>query len=71
VYPGVTNATMQRTNGALGLLSGRVKGQVFVSVLAYEPGQRNSNDDLRQGISSALSDFSLTATTGWHTACPV
>jgi hypothetical protein len=71
VYPGVTNATMQRTNGALGLLSGRVKGQVFVSVLAYQPGSRNSNDDLQQGISSALTDFSLTATTGWDTVCPV
>jgi diacylglycerol O-acyltransferase / wax synthase len=70
VYPGVTKATIQRTNGVLALVSGRVHGQVFVSVLAYQPGRRNSNDDLLQGISSALSDFSLTATTGWHTVCP-
>ncbi len=66
VYPGVTNATMYRTNGALALLSGRVHGQVVVSVLAFEPGCPNSNDDLRQHISSALSEFSLTATTGWR-----
>lgn len=65
LYPGVTNATMYQTNGALALVSGRVHGQVFVSVLAYELGRHNSNDDLQQHISSALSEFSLTATTGW------
>ncbi|HWF28473.1 MAG TPA: hypothetical protein VG327_08865 [Mycobacterium sp.] len=61
LLPGVTSATMHRTNGALALTSGRMHGQVFVSVLAYELGRPNSNDDLRQGISSALSDFSLTS----------
>jgi hypothetical protein len=71
LYPGVTTATMHRTNGVLALLSGRVHGRVFVSFLAYEPGRPNSNVGLRQHISRALSDFSLTATTGWHTACPV
>jgi diacylglycerol O-acyltransferase len=71
LYLGVTNATMYRTNGALVLASGRAHGQVFVSVLAYQQGRRNSNEELRQDISSALSDFSLTATTGWHPVCPV
>ncbi|OBF72250.1 hypothetical protein A5750_17520 [Mycobacterium sp. 852002-51613_SCH5001154] len=71
LYPGVTAATMHRTNGVLALLSGRVRGQVFVSFLAYEPCRPNSEAELRQHISQALSDFSLTATTGWHTACPV
>ena len=68
LYPGVTRATMHRTGGLLGLLSGRVHGQVFVSVFAYQPGRSNSNDDLRRDLSSALSEFSLTATTGW--GCP-
>jgi hypothetical protein len=68
LYPGVTNATMHHTGGMLGLLSGRVHGQVFVSVFAYQPGRPNSNDELRKDISSALNDFSLTATTGW--GCP-
>ena len=63
--PGVTNAIMHRLGGLLVLLSGRTHGRVFVSVLAYQPDRSNSNDDLRQQISSALSDFSLTATTGW------
>jgi hypothetical protein len=61
---GVTKAMM--VGGLLSLLSGRAHGQVFVSVLAYQPD--NSNDDLRQRLSRALSDFSLTATAGW--GCP-
>lgn len=61
LLPGVTTSTMHRTNGALALVSGRTHGQVFISALAYELGRPNSNDHLRQGISSALSDFSLTA----------
>ncbi|MCV7411431.1 hypothetical protein AWC05_09115 [Mycobacterium florentinum] len=70
VYPGVTNATMYRTNGALALLSGRVNGRVFVSFLAYELGRDNSNADLEQHISSALSEFSLTAKAGWRAPSP-
>jgi hypothetical protein len=68
LYPGVTKAIMHRTGGVLALLSGRTQGRAFVSVLAYQPDRPNSNDDLRQQISSALSDFSLTATTG--RGCP-
>jgi hypothetical protein len=65
LYPGVTTAVMQRTGGVLALLSGRVHRQIFVSVLAYQPDRENSNDVLRQDISSVLGDFSLTATIGW------
>ena len=65
LYPGVTTATMHRTNGALVVASGRVRGRLFISILAYELGRTNSNDELRELISSALRDFSLTATTGW------
>ncbi|OBF02855.1 hypothetical protein A5730_22980 [Mycobacterium sp. ACS4054] len=71
VYPGVTTATMYSTNGALALLSGRVHGRVFVSFLAYELGRPNSNEQLRQHISRAMRDFSLTATTGWPAVSPV
>ena len=63
--PGATKAIMHRLGGLLVLLSGRTHGRVFVSVLAYQPGRPNSNDDLRRDLSGALSDFSLTATTGW------
>jgi len=63
--PGATKAIMHRLGGLLVLLSGRTHGRVFVSVLAYQPGRPNSNDDLRRDLSGALRDFSLTATTGW------
>lgn len=66
VYPGVTDATMQRTNGALALLSGRAHDRVSVSVLGYELGRQNSNEALRQALSRALNDFSLTGATGWN-----
>jgi len=69
--PGVTKAIMHRLGGLLVLLSGRIHGRVFVSVLAYQPGRSNSNDYLRQRLSSVLSDFSLTATTGWPCDEPV
>jgi hypothetical protein len=65
LLPGATKATVYQTGGLLGFLSGRVHGRVFVSVVAYQPGRPNSNDDLRRDLSNALSDFSLTATTGW------
>jgi hypothetical protein len=64
---GVTKAIMHRLGGLLVLLSGRTHEQVFVSVLSYQPGRSNSNDDLRQHLSSVLNDFSLTATIGWWT----
>jgi hypothetical protein len=67
--PGVTKAVMHGLGGLLVLLSGRTEGQVFVSVLGYQPGRLNSNNILRHALSSTLSDFSLTAITSWP--CPV
>jgi hypothetical protein len=69
--PGMTKAIMHRLGGLLVLVSGRAHGRVFVSVLAYQPGRPNSNDELRQHLSSALADFSLTATPGWPCTEPV
>jgi hypothetical protein len=68
-YPSMTKATMHRTGGLLGLLSGRAHGRVFVSIVAYQPG--NSNNDLQQLISSTLNDFSLTGAMGWRCPEPV
>lgn len=65
---GVTKAVMQRTGGMLALLSGRAGQQVFVSVLAYQPGRNNSTDELRRILASTVDDFALTATSGWP--CP-
>jgi diacylglycerol O-acyltransferase / wax synthase len=50
LYPGITKATMHRAGEVLALLSGRAHRQVFVSILAYQPG--SSKDDLRQDLSN-------------------
>ena len=69
LHPGVTKATMQRVGGMLGLVTGRSNGHVFVAIRSYQPGRTNSNDELRQNISTVLSDFSLTETTARRTVC--
>ena len=68
---GMTTAKMHQLGGLLSLLSGRAHGRVFVSVVAYQPNCPNSNDDLRQRLSSVLSEFSLTVTIGWPRPEPV
>ena len=70
-YPGVTKAMMHQLGGLLVVHSARVHNQVFVSVLGYQPGRPNSNDDLRRDLSRALSDFSLTPAPGWECPTPV
>lgn len=59
---GLTEAVLHHFGGMQVLLSGRVNGQIFISVIAYQPGRANSNDSLRQELSNVLNDFSLTAT---------
>ncbi|MEB4211820.1 hypothetical protein [Mycobacterium sp. 94-17] len=61
-YRGVTKPLMHRLGGALYVLSGTAQGQVFVSVTVYQPGYANTNETLRQDLSNALHDFSLTGT---------
>ena len=70
LYPGVSRSTMHRAGGVLALLSGRINGRVFISVLAYLPGRDNSNDGLRPTLQDALTAFSLTSATPWPTAHP-
>jgi hypothetical protein len=38
-------------------------------VVAFELDGSTTNDDLRQRVSAALSDFSLTPTPGWASPC--
>jgi hypothetical protein len=64
-HPGTTTAIMDRFGGMLSLASGRANGQVFVSVVAYQPGRPNTNEALRQDLCGALRAFSLSPTTGW------
>lgn len=59
-YQGVTKELMHQLGGALYVLSGTAQDQVFVSVTVHQPGYANSNDALRQDLSTVLNDFSLT-----------
>jgi hypothetical protein len=68
VYPGMTRATMHRTGGVLGFISGRVNGKVGISVLSYQPGRPNSDAELRQTLSSTFAAFSLIATMQWESS---
>lgn len=68
VYPGMTRATMHRTGGVLGFISGRVNGKVGISVLSYQPGRPNSDAELRQTLSSTFAAFSLNATMQWESS---
>lgn len=60
LYPGMTEAMLHTFGGLLWLVSGQTQNHVFVSVTAYQPGRPNSNDGLRQELSDALGEFSLT-----------
>jgi hypothetical protein len=70
-HPDATAGTMDRFGGMLSLVSGRGNGQVFVSVVAYQPGGPKLNEGLRQLLSGVLREFSLTATIGWPCPEPV
>jgi hypothetical protein len=59
-HRGVTKALMHRIGGVLYVLSGIAQGHVFVSATVYQPGYTNSKEALRQDLSNALNDFSLT-----------
>jgi diacylglycerol O-acyltransferase / wax synthase len=63
--PGMTKSLMHRTGGMMAVCSGRVGRQLFVSVVAYQPGASNSDADLQRNLAAVLSDFSLTGSVGW------
>ena len=62
---GMTTAMLHQLGGMLMVLSGRAAGRVFVSVVAHQPELPNTNEDLRRRLSTALSDFALSAAPGW------
>ncbi|MGV0812483.1 hypothetical protein ABQF34_11040 [Mycolicibacterium boenickei] len=59
---GLTEAMLNRFGGTQSFLSGRANGRVFISAHSYLPGRVNTNDRLRQDLSNALNDFTLTGT---------
>lgn len=57
---GVTKNHLERSGGKLFLSSGRISGRIFVNVVAYLPGRRNTRNELREMVSRTLADFDLT-----------
>jgi diacylglycerol O-acyltransferase / wax synthase len=66
-YQMVSKALMDSMGGVLYLLSATAQRRVCVTVTAYQPGHANSNEALRQDLSNALKEFSLT---GAHIGAP-
>jgi len=54
-----TRASLQRTRGILYVRSGRIVGEVFLTVAAYQPDGKNSKSDLRQRVARTLAEFEL------------
>lgn len=59
---GVTKQSVERAQGQLFLLSGRINDKLFITVAAYQPGAENSKDSLRQLIRQTLADMQLPST---------
>jgi hypothetical protein len=57
--PQITNHLLDRTGGYLFLVSGRVHGQIFVTVAAWTVGGTNTQESLRDSVCQALADFQL------------
>lgn len=56
----VTRASLERTRGQLFLASGRIGGKIFITVVGYRLGAKNSKPDLRELAAQTLAEFDLT-----------
>ncbi|AYE98790.1 hypothetical protein C0J29_13220 [Mycobacterium paragordonae] len=61
IEPGIPKDTLENIGGQLFMASGRVLGKVFVTVIAYRPGQANTTPELRRLVSETFAEFELTA----------
>lgn len=59
---GVATSTLHRYGGVQTMLSGALDGRIFVSLVSTLPDRVNSNDELRQELSTTLGEFSLSGT---------
>lgn len=60
--PEITTGILDRTRGYLYLGSGRVHGQIFVSIGAWVPGGPNTKELLRTALQRAVTEMGLTGT---------
>jgi hypothetical protein len=57
---GVRSRSIERAHGQLYLVSARVNGKIFISVVSYQPGAENSKKYLRGMIEQTIADYRLT-----------
>ena len=55
----VTAGNLARRRGAMTVTSGQIGSQMSISVISYQPGLENSQDELHKVIADALQDFGL------------
>lgn len=56
----VTRSALDRRGGLLTVASGRMAGEIVLSVMSYQPGGDNTQDGLRAVIRRTLDEFGLT-----------
>ncbi|ORW12160.1 hypothetical protein [Mycobacterium kyorinense] len=56
----ITRQWLERIGGQLTVLSGRLSGKVFITVVAYQPGAENTKPALRELAAQTLAEFGLT-----------
>ncbi|HEX2283567.1 MAG TPA: hypothetical protein VHI10_01875, partial [Mycobacterium sp.] len=60
----VTRQVLERRGGLLTVLAGRIGGKISITVVAYQPGIKNSKQQLRELAASTLAEFGLTGVIG-------
>ena len=56
----VTRQYIESVGGQLVVVGGRLLGKMSMSVIAYQPGGKNSKQDLRELVARTLAEFGLT-----------
>jgi hypothetical protein len=56
----VTRKVLEERQGLLTVVSGRIDGKVTITVVAYQPGGKNTKESLRERVATTLAEFGLT-----------
>lgn len=56
----VTRQYIESAGGQLVVVGGRIGGKMSMSVVGYQPGRKNSKQDLRELVAHTLAEFGLT-----------
>jgi hypothetical protein len=56
----VTRQDIERADGQLVLVAGRIGGKISIGIVGYQPGAENSKPRLRELVAQTLAEFNLT-----------